>query len=45
MNVLGNGTAQELIRVLKKSHKWNHRCQNGRYVKSFKTQNITFQVE
>ena len=41
----GYGTAEEVIRVLKKSPKWSPGIQNGNRVKSWRTQNITFQVE
>ena len=41
----GYGTAKEVLRVLKKSPKWSPGMQNGRLVKSWRTQSITFQVE
>ncbi len=40
----GYGTMQEAIRVLKKSPKWKPGIQNGRTVKSYRTQRITFDV-
>lgn len=40
----GYGTAEEVMRVIKSSPKWNPGYQNGRNVKSWRTQNITFQV-
>ncbi len=41
----GYGTAEEVIRVLKKSPKWSPGIQNGKLVKSWRTQSIIFQVE
>ena len=41
----GYGTAQEVIRVMKKSPKWRPGIQNGRFVKSWRSQNITFQID
>ena len=41
----GYGTGEEVIRVLNKSPKWTPGLQNGRFVKSWRTQNITFNVE
>jgi thiol-disulfide isomerase/thioredoxin len=40
----GYGTKQEAIRVLKNSPKWNPGIQNGRNVKSWRRQSITFDV-
>ncbi len=41
----GYGMEEELIRVLKLSAKWNPATQNGRLVKSYKRQPLTFVVE
>jgi periplasmic protein TonB len=41
---LGYGLEQEAIRVLKKATKWEPAIQNGRKVKAYRTQSITFQV-
>lgn len=41
---LGFGMEQEAIRVLKKSGKWTPAIQNGREVKAYRKQPITFQV-
>jgi len=40
----GYGTAEEAVRVFKSSPKWNPGFQNGHFVKSYRTQRITFQV-
>jgi protein TonB len=42
---IGYGMEEELIRVLKLSPKWNPASQNGRVVKSYKRQPLTFVVE
>ncbi|WP_276504148.1 energy transducer TonB [Terrimonas pollutisoli] len=41
---LGYGLEQEAIRVLKKAAKWKPAMQNGRQVKAYRKQAITFQV-
>ncbi len=41
---LGYGLEQEAIRVLKKATKWKPAIQNGRPVKAYRQQPITFQV-
>jgi len=41
---LGFGLEQEAIRVLKKATKWEPAIQNGRKVKAYRKQAITFQV-
>lgn len=41
---LGYGLEQEAIRVLKKATKWEPAIQNGRKVKAYRTQTITFRV-
>ena len=41
---LGFGLEQEAIRVLKKATKWEAAIQNGRKVKAYRKQAITFQV-
>lgn len=41
---LGYGMEQEAVRVLKKSGKWKPAIQNGREVKAYRKQPITFQV-
>lgn len=41
---LGYGLEQEAIRVLKKAKKWDPAIQNGRQVKAYRIQSITFQV-
>jgi periplasmic protein TonB len=41
---LGYGMEQEAIRVLKKATKWEPAIQNGRQVKAYRRQRITFQV-
>ena len=41
---LGFGMEQEAIRVLKRSGKWKPAVQNGREVKAYRKQPITFQV-
>ncbi|MEP7374529.1 MAG: energy transducer TonB [Chitinophagaceae bacterium] len=41
---LGYGLEQEAIRVLKKATKWKPAIQNGRKVKAYRKQSITFQV-
>jgi protein TonB len=38
------GLREEAVRVIKKSGKWVPAMQNGRYVKSYKQQPITFQI-
>ncbi|HMR82539.1 MAG TPA: energy transducer TonB [Niabella sp.] len=40
----GYGMEQEAIRVIKKSNKWKPAIQNGREVKAYRKQPITFQV-
>jgi protein TonB len=40
----GYGMEQEAVRVLKKSGKWTPAQQNGRYVKAYRQQPITFQI-
>ena len=40
----GYGLEQEAIRVLKKATKWEPAIQNGRQVKAYRIQSITFQV-
>jgi periplasmic protein TonB len=42
---LGYGLEQEAIRVLKKATKWAPAIQNGRQVKAYRRQSITFVVE
>jgi len=41
---LGYGMEQEAVRVLKKATKWEPAIQNGRKVKAYRRQRITFQV-
>ncbi|MFV0604623.1 MAG: energy transducer TonB [Niabella sp.] len=41
---IGYGMEQEAVRVLKKSGKWKPAIQNGREVKAYRKQPITFQV-
>src|SRR5260221_6936429 len=41
---LGYGMEQEAVRVLKKATKWESAIQNGRKVKAYRRQRITFQV-
>jgi len=41
----GYGTGEEVIRVLKKSPKWNPGSQNGKVVKSWRNQSISFVVD
>jgi len=41
---LGYGLEQEAIRVLKRAAKWEPAIQNGRKVKAYRKQSITFQV-
>jgi len=41
----GYGMEQEAIRVIKKGPKWTPAVQNGRQVKAFRKQPITFQVQ
>ena len=41
---LGYGMEQEAVRVLKKSGRWKPAIQNGREVKAYRKQPITFQV-
>lgn len=41
---LGYGMEQEAVRVLKRSGKWKPAIQNGREVKAYRKQPITFQV-
>ncbi len=41
----GGGLREEAIRVIKKSGKWEPAVQNGRKVKSYKNQPITFKLE
>ena len=40
----GYGLEQEAIRVLKKATKWEPAIQNGRKVKAYRMQSITFQA-
>jgi periplasmic protein TonB len=40
----GYGLEQEAVRVLKKATKWEPAIQNGRQVKAYRIQSITFQV-
>ena len=40
----GYGLEQEAIRVLRKAKKWEPAIQNGRKVKAYRKQPITFQV-
>jgi protein TonB len=42
---VGFGMEQEAIRVLKKATKWEPAIQNGRQVKAYRRQPITFQVD
>lgn len=42
---LGYGMEQEVVRILKQSGKWTPAIQNGRPVKAYRKQPITFQVE
>jgi len=39
-----DGLREEAVRVIKKSGKWTPALQNGRYVKSYKRQPITFKI-
>ncbi len=41
---LGYGMEQEAVRVIKKATKWEPAIQNGRKVKAYRRQRITFQV-
>lgn len=45
LNDPGGGLAEEAIRIIKKSGKWTPAIQNGRQVKSYKKQPITFRLE
>jgi protein TonB len=45
MTGLGYGMEQEAIRVIKKATKWEPAIQNGRHVKAYRKQPITFVVE
>ena len=38
------GLKEEAVRVIKKSGQWTPAVQNGRYVKSYKRQPVTFQI-
>lgn len=42
---LGYGMEQEVVRILKQSGKWTPAIQNGRPVKAYRKQPVTFQVE
>jgi protein TonB len=42
---MGYGMEQEAIRVLKKADKWNPAIQNGRQVKTYRRQPITFKID
>lgn len=42
---VGFGMEQEAVRVLKKSGKWKPAIQNGREVKAYRKQPITFQIQ
>ncbi len=42
---LGYGMEQEVVRVLKQSGQWTPAIQNGRPVKAYRRQPVTFQVE
>jgi periplasmic protein TonB len=44
-NNAGYGTGEEVVRMLKKSPKWNPGIQNGTLVSSVKKQPVTFVVE
>ncbi|HWB92936.1 MAG TPA: TonB family protein [Puia sp.] len=39
------GIREEVVRVIKKSGKWTPAVQNGRYVKSYKQQPVTFHLD
>jgi len=41
---IGYGMEQEAIRVLQKANKWNPAIQNGRQVKTYRRQPITFLI-
>jgi len=41
---MGYGMEQEAMRVLKKADKWNPAVQNGRHVKTYRRQPITFLI-
>jgi len=41
----GYGTAEEAIRVIKKEPKWSPGIKNGKIVKSYREQNITYMVQ
>ena len=41
----GYGMEEEAMRVIKKGPKWNAAIQNGRQVKAYRKQPITFRVE
>jgi len=45
LNDPGGGLAEEAVRIIKKSGKWTPAIQNGRQVKSYKKQPITFRLE
>lgn len=45
LNDPGGGLAEEAIRIIKRSGKWEPAIQNGRQVKSYKKQPITFRLE
>ncbi|MGV3765311.1 MAG: energy transducer TonB [Chitinophagaceae bacterium] len=45
LNDPGGGLAEEAIRIIKKSGTWEPAIQNGRKVKSYKKQPITFKLE
>lgn len=45
LNDPGGGLAEEAVRIIKKSGKWTPAIQNGKKVKSYKKQPITFRLE
>jgi periplasmic protein TonB len=45
LSKMGYGMEQEAIRVLKKADKWEPGIQNGRAVKSYRRQPITFRID
>ncbi|HRN48332.1 MAG TPA: energy transducer TonB [Niabella sp.] len=42
---VGHGMEQEAVRVIKNSGRWKPAIQNGREVKAYRRQPITFQIQ
>ncbi|MBK7098962.1 MAG: energy transducer TonB [Sphingobacteriales bacterium] len=45
LSINGHGMEQEAVRVIKNSGKWKPAIQNGREVKAYRRQPITFQIQ